>query len=55
MKKLTTKQILRAEKRRKKLFAKEIKRKAKRVYVKQYYAKMALKYRKAIRKARAGL
>ena len=55
MKKLSTKQLLRAEKRREKLFAKEIKRKAKRAYVKQYYREMAVKYRRAMRKARLGL
>ena len=55
MKKLSTKQLLRAEKRRKKLFAKEIKRKAKRAYLKQYYREMTLKYKRTMRKARAGL
>jgi len=55
MKKLSTKQILRAERRRKKLFAKEIKRKAKRAYLKRYYREMSLKYKRTMRRARAGL
>ena len=55
MKKLSTKQLIRAERRRKKLFANEIKRKAKRAYVKKYYREMAIKYRRAMKRARLGL
>ena len=52
MKRLSSKQIVRAERRRKKLFAKEIKRKAKRALVKEHYRKMAIQYRRAIRRQR---
>lgn len=52
MKKLSIKQKTRAETRRKKLFAKEIKRKAKRALVKDYYRRMAIQYRRALRRSR---
>jgi len=55
MKKLSTKQKQRAEIRRRKLFAKEIKRKPHRVMLKARDQKIAMQYRKALRKARLGL
>ena len=50
MKKLSTKQTLRVERRRKKLFAKEIKRKAKRALVRKHYREVAINYRRAMRR-----
>ena len=53
MRKLSNKQLVRAERRRKKLFAKEIKRKAKRAMVRKHYRQMAVQYRRAMRRQRA--
>jgi len=55
MKKLSTKQKLRAETRRRKLFAKEIKRKPHRAMLKARDRKIAMQYRRALKRARLGL